>query len=153
VPRVTYAVHLEQASPRSIAAVQQTTNRQRLSADIGRLLDLVWPVIREQGVTFGHNVVIYYKVIDGEFAIEAGVEIGQDFVETDQVRRAATPAGEVATVAYFGEYSQMESGYAALDRWCADNGRRRAGVSWEVYGDWNDDPAKLRTDIYTLLAD
>jgi len=144
---------LEQASPRSIAAVKETTNRQRLSADIGRLLNLVWPVIREQGVKFGHNVVVYYKVIDGEFAIEAGVEIGPEFVETDQVRRAATPAGEVATVAYFGEYSQLESGYAALDQWCAANGRRRAGVSWEVYGDWNDDPAKLRTDIYTLLAE
>jgi hypothetical protein len=24
-------------------------------------------------------------------------------------------------------------------------------VSWEVYGDWEDDPAKLRTDIYFLL--
>jgi effector-binding domain-containing protein len=146
-------VRLEQTRPRLLAAVKETTNQQRLSADIGRLLDLVWPVIREQGVTFGHNVVVYYRVVDGEFAIEAGVEVGPEFVETDQVRRAATPAGEVATVAYFGEYSQMGPGYAALDRWCAGNGRRRAGVSWEVYGDWNDDPAKLRTDIYTLLTE
>lgn len=68
------------------------------------------------------------------------------------MRRTATPAGEVATVAYFGDYAEMASGYAALDEWCAANGRRRAGVSWEVYGDWNDDPAKLRTDIYTLLV-
>jgi effector-binding domain-containing protein len=153
VPQVTYTVQLEQASPRLLAAVRDTTSKQRLSADIRRLLDLVWPVIREQGVTFGHNVVVYYPVTDGEFAIEAGVEVGPEFAETAVVRRAETPAGPVATVAYFGEYSQMAAGYAALDRWCADNGRRRAGVNWEVYGDWNDDPAKLRTDIYTLLAE
>lgn len=145
-------MQLEQASPRVLAAVRATTNRQRLSADIRRLLDLVWPVIRAQGVQFGHNVVVYYREIDGEFEIDAGVEAGPEFVETDEVRRAATPAGEVATVAYFGEYSKMEAGYAALDRWCAENERRRAGVSWEVYGDWNEDPAKLRTDIYTLLT-
>jgi effector-binding domain-containing protein len=149
---VTYTVQLEQVSPRTLAAVRATTSKQRLSADISRLLDLVWPVIRAQGVEFGRNVVVYYPVVDGEFAIEAGVETGPEFVETAEVRRTATPAGEVATVAYFGEYSKMASGYAALDQWCADNGRRRAGVSWEVYGDWTDDPAKLRTDIYTLLA-
>ena len=28
---------------------------------------------------------------------------------------------------------------------------RLARVNWEVYGDWDDDPAKRRTDIYFLL--
>ena len=28
---------------------------------------------------------------------------------------------------------------------------RLAGVSWEVYGDWADDPGQRRTDIYFLL--
>jgi hypothetical protein len=26
-----------------------------------------------------------------------------------------------------------------------------AGVDWEVYGDWNDDEAKLETHVYYLL--
>jgi len=30
-------------------------------------------------------------------------------------------------------------------------GAAQPGVSWEVYGDWDDDPAKVRTDIYFLL--
>jgi hypothetical protein len=25
-------------------------------------------------------------------------------------------------------------------------------VSWEVYGDWDDDPARRRTDLYKLLS-
>jgi hypothetical protein len=24
-------------------------------------------------------------------------------------------------------------------------------VNWEVYGDWDDDPARRRTDVYFLL--
>jgi hypothetical protein len=27
------------------------------------------------------------------------------------------------------------------------------GVDWEIYGHWDDDPAKLRTDVFYLLAD
>jgi hypothetical protein len=32
------------------------------------------------------------------------------------------------------------------------NDRRQAGVNWEVYGDWDNDPAKRRTDVYKLLS-
>lgn len=39
-----------------------------------------------------------------------------------------------------------------LEQWCARNGREPAGVNWEIYGDWEDDPAKRRTDVYFLLS-
>jgi len=68
-----------------------------------------------------------------------------------QVRRTSTPSGDVATTAHYGEYSDMAGAYAALEQWCQDSGRRAAGVNWEVYGDWDDDPAKRRTDVYFLL--
>jgi hypothetical protein len=45
----------------------------------------------------------------------------------------------------------MAPAYAALEQWFRETGRRPAGVSWEVYGDWDDDPAKRRTDVYFLL--
>jgi hypothetical protein len=62
-----------------------------------------------------------------------------------------TPSGEVATTARYSEYSDMASAYAALERWCTEAGRRPARVNWEVYGDWDEDPAKRRTDVYLLL--
>jgi hypothetical protein len=40
---------------------------------------------------------------------------------------------------------------AALERWCAASGRAPAGTRWEVYGDWEEDPAKRQTDVYFLL--
>ncbi len=43
--------------------------------------------------------------------------------------------------------------YSALERWCRDHGRSPAGVTWEVYGDWEEEPAKRRTDVYLLLGD
>ena len=57
----------------------------------------------------------------------------------------------VATVTHWGEYSQMAPAYAAIEQWWTAHGCRPAGVSWEVYGDWADDPGQRRTDIYFLL--
>ena len=147
-----YQVRVEQASPRVLAAVRAVTAPERLSADIIRLLDQVWPLLREQGASTGHNVVIYYPGEGGAFTIDAGVEVFSDFEERGDVRRVATPAGEAAVTAHYGEYSAMGGAYAALDQWCAANGRHPAGVNWEVYGDWDDDPASRRTDVCALLS-
>jgi len=148
---VSYEVRTEWARPRALAAIREATSRARLGADIVRLLDLVWPVLREQGVRTGHNVVVYQGGAGGTFTVDVGVEALTDFEDRGQVRHVSTPSGEVATVTYFGPYSGLAPAYAALDRWCADHGRSPAGASWEVYGDWAEDPAKLRTDIYYLL--
>ena len=148
---MSYEIRTEWARARALAAIREATTRQRLGADIVRLLDLVWPVLREQGVRADHNVVVYQGGADGSLTADVGVEVLTDFEDCGRVRHVSTPSGEVATVAYFGEYSGMTPAYAALDRWCADSGRAPAGVSWEVYGDWAEDPAKLRTDIYYLL--
>ena len=141
----------EQAGPRTLAAVSTVTTPRRLGADITGLLDQVWPLLREQGTRTGHNVVIYRDGEAGALAIDAGVEVFEDFTERGAVRRLTTPAGEVAAVAHYGEYSALSAAYAAVDRWCAENGRETAGMNWEVYGDWDDDPAQRRTDVYKLL--
>jgi effector-binding domain-containing protein len=114
-----------------------------------RLLDGVWPVLREQGVRTGHNVVVY---LDAAMTIEAGVEVFSPFVETADVHAYATPSGAAVTTAHFGEYSDVSAAYAAVEKWFATTTRQRTGLSWEVYGDWSDDPAQRRMDVYFLLA-
>jgi effector-binding domain-containing protein len=147
-----YPVRVERAAPRILAAARAVTTPQRLSADLIGLLDQVWPLLREQGARTGHNVVIYRAGERGQLTIDAGVEVFSRFAERGGVRRVTTPDGEAAATAHYGDYSAMAGAYAALEQWCAANGRRQAGVNWEVYGDWDDDPGKRRTDIYVLLS-
>ena len=48
-------------------------------------------------------------------------------------------------------HSELGRAYGAIERWCAEHQRQPSGVSWEVYGDWAEDPAQRRTDIYLQL--
>jgi effector-binding domain-containing protein len=148
---VSYDVRTEWAGPRPLAAIHAVTTQQRLGADIIRLLDVIWPALRDQGVRTGHNVVIYRSGDGGTLIVDVGVEAFTEFTDRGDVRHASTPSGEMATVAHYGEYSGLAAAYTALDQWCAGQGRRPAGVNWEVYGDWDDDPAKRRTDVFFLL--
>jgi GyrI-like small molecule binding domain len=143
-----YVIRIEEALPRQLAVVHASTTRAELGRTIIRLLDLVWPVLRTQKVKTGHNVVVYKG---GLSRIEAGVEVFGPFEETGEVRASSTPGGAVATTAHWGAYSEMGAAYAALEHWCAEHGRRPSATSWEVYGDWHDDPQQTRTDIYLLL--
>jgi effector-binding domain-containing protein len=149
---VPYEVRTEWAGPRTLAAIRTTTTHPQLGADIVRLLDTVWPLLREQGVSTGHNVVVYHPGAGPTFPVDVGVETFTDFTERGEVRHVPTPSGEVATTAHHGEYSAIAPAYEALEQWCRDNRRWPVGINWEVYGDWADDPADRRTDVYFLLG-
>ena len=148
---MSYQVRTELTVPRTLAAVRAVTTRAQLGTEIIRLLDQVWPVLRGQGARTGHNVVIYHPSGNGELVIDAGVEVPDGFTPRDAVRPVDTPAGETAAVTHYGDYADLAGAYAALEQWCTASGRRPAGTSWEVYGDWEEDPAKRRTDVYFLL--
>ena len=131
-----------------LAVVRRPTSAVALGRDIRSSLDKVWAVLRGQGVATGQNVVVYHG---GLHDVEFGVEVHGPFEETADVKRSNTPNGDAAAITHWGEYSAMKPAYQALERWCDDNECRPTGISWEVYGDWAEDPAKLRTDIYFLL--
>ena len=148
-------VSVEDVAPRRLAVAAATiSSHGEISSTIRRLLDAVWPVLRSQGehLTTGHNVVIYRPSANTGLSLEAGVEISGDFTPTDVVYESATPAGRVARVAHIGPYSQMQTAYAALDEWARAHGEPRAQLSWELYGDWTEDPNALRTDIFYKLS-
>jgi effector-binding domain-containing protein len=146
---VAYEVRVERVEPRRLAAIHATVSRQRLGAEILELFDRVWPIVRRQGVVTGHNVVIYYAGDLETMTVDVGVEAA-GFYASGDVSTIATPGGEVATTAHFGEYSDLVAAHEVLERWSAAN-HRRSGLRWEVYGDWDDDPAKRLTDVYFLL--
>lgn len=85
--------------------------------------------------------------------VQIGVKVPETFQGNDTVFCAATPAGNAVHTTHWGAYSEMAGGYKAIEEWATEAGIQLTGPSWEVYGHWNDDPTKLRTDIYYLVGE
>jgi effector-binding domain-containing protein len=111
---------------------------------LGVLFDQFYAGFKGKG---GLNIALYSRLnAAGEFDIECGVQV-------ESGGNSSTPAGRVATIVHVGPYERMKPAHEEIHRWVREHGHKLAGPSWEVYGHWNEDPAKLRTDIFYLLAE
>jgi effector-binding domain-containing protein len=148
-----YDVRLEQLSSRPLAVVRRRASLQELAKVIPDACGTVWGVVRAQKITgAGRHVALYW---DGVINLEVGVELDAPFAGHGEVVGSATPAGAVATAAHFGPYDRLPEAHQAIRQWCANHGYTLVGPNWEIYGhwtdEWNNDPAKIRTDVFYLV--
>jgi effector-binding domain-containing protein len=145
-------VALVDARPRPLACVRVTTALSRWPGEFRRSLDKVYAAIREGKVEKGgHNVMVHRPRPDGLVDIECGVEVVERFANAGEVACGETPSGAAAAMVHVGPYARLGESHAAIAAWSRQNGRRLTGICWEIYGDWSDDPSKLRTDLFHLL--
>ena len=147
-----YDVVIQTVPEQIIAASRQRTTYAAVSREIGPLLAHPWAFLKERPELqmHGRNVAIYWGA-STEGSIEVGVEVSARFEDQAEVFCSATPAGSVATCLHIGPYDQLNKAHEAVHHWCAAAGRELATPSWELYGHWEEDPAKLRTDVLYLL--
>jgi effector-binding domain-containing protein len=145
-------VSIVKLEPSYMAAVRRRTTFAELPRQIRGYFDIVYAQVRAGQVTKGgHNVALYRNASDNGVDVECGVQVPAKFADIGEVECREIPGGEVATTAHWGPYDRLGEAYDRLIPWIRKNGRTLAGVNWEVYGDWSDDPAKVRTDIHHLL--
>ena len=153
--KMKYKVVVETARSELVAAVRTSVR----IGDVGRAwkpaLDQVWAYLKvRKELRPAHNLFLYHHPERREDAmiVDFGVQVASPFEHQGNVLCVETPAGEVASTVHVGPYDRLAEAHGAIHAWCADNGRKIADASWEMYGDWNNDPAKLETTIRYLLA-
>ena len=149
-----YVVSLQVAAPRTIAAVRARLAISTVPGLYGRYLDQVYAAAKAGAVQLdGQNVFVYHDVPGStEAEVAFGVGIRAPFTTVGNVEPTPLPVGEVATTTHWGSYAKRHAPHDAIIRWCREHGRTRAGPRWEVYGHWTADEAKVRTDVFYLLA-
>ena len=144
-----YQVQVQQVAAQLTAVIRSRAKASELSQVVPRHCGEVWEFMRSsQFPRPGRNLALY---LDCEMNIEVGVEVFQPFTGNAREGCSNTPAGTVATVAHIGPYHRLGDANSAILKWCKEHGHALAGPSWELYGHWDDDPAKLRTDVFYLL--
>jgi effector-binding domain-containing protein len=115
------------------------------------MLDGVWAFLRHNDLrTEGHNIMVYRSNVPN-LEFEVGVQVTRTFEPAGAVVPSNLPHGRAAHTIHIGAYGALGEAHDAIARWCRTNGHAPSGTRWEVYGDWEEDPAKLQTDVYWLL--
>jgi len=148
-----YDITLTNSAATPTAVVRGRVAPKELSKFVPAACGEVWSFIRAAGLLRpGRHVAVY---LDSQGTVEVGAEVSEPFTGNDRVHCSQLPAGPVATTTHFGPYPRLSEAHAALRQWCAAHGHPLAGITWEIYGHWdetwNTDPSKIRTDIFYLL--
>jgi len=154
---MAYAVTVQTAAPRILAAVHRQVTVGEVAKAFAPALDQVWAFLRgHPGLrSDGHNVFLYHHR-SGHPAtgmdVDFGVEVTRKFQPVGPIICVETPAGRAAVAVHRGAYRGMSVAHDAVHRWCRDNGETIGPYSWEIYGDHADDESRLETTIVYLLA-
>lgn len=149
---MNYVVRRQHVAARHLAVVRDRRSWSRLGGQLLPLLDRVYAEVRAGRIAkAGHNVFVYRDATADEVTVEVGVEVASPCSRVDAVTDASTPAGEVVTTVHVGDYARLGRAYEALIAWCDERRVTRAGIWWEVYGDWNEDPSLVETEVFHLL--
>lgn len=148
-------VSVRTVTPMHLAAVRRSVVAGGVGNAWRTALDKVWEFLRTHpGLrTDGHNVFLYHHPACRDLPIDVdfGVEVTRPFESAGEVYATHTPAGMVAVAVHVGAYDRIKETHDAIHAWRESNNRAFAGKSWEIYGDWSNDPAKLETTIMYLL--
>lgn len=149
---MAYEVRVVQLTPSTIACARKRIRWSEIASNVRPLFDAVYAFLRTAPVKpDGHNVCIYHALSETEVEMETGVQVSAEFASGADIHCSATPGGRAATTSHIGPYDQLHRAYKALIDWCDAHDEKRSSHSWELYGDWTDDPTKLRTDVFWLL--
>jgi effector-binding domain-containing protein len=151
---MTHTVQTTAAKPEFIAAVRVRTRIAGIAQTWKPALDQVWAFLKANpALKPGHNLFLYHhgEGREAPMDIDFGVQVPARFEAQGNVRCVETTAGTVAFTRHIGPYDRLRAAHDEIHAWCRENHRPIGAASWETYGDWHEDPAKLETTISYLL--
>jgi effector-binding domain-containing protein len=147
-----YSISEARVEARLAAGVRALVPKSEIGAQFGKYLDQVYALGKTGAVALdSQNIFIYYGGKDGVLTCDFCVGAKAAFTPSGNVRPVETPSGLAATLTHWGDYSGLRAANDAIQEWSRASGKKLSGPAWEVYGHWDPDPAKCRTDVYYLL--
>lgn len=149
-----YTVVESPVAARLVAGVRALVPKGQVGQEFGKYLDQIYAAGRAGLVALdGQNIFIYHGGSDGALTCDFCVGATAPFAAVGDVTPLRTPSGIAATTTHWGDYRGLRAANDAVQQWVRSNKREAAGPSWEVYGHFDPDPAKCRTDVYYLLVE
>jgi len=137
----------------TLAVTGAFTKQSEIPSRIRGMFDIVYAWLRESRIDqTGHNYAIYDQFSEDGMRMRVGFPVAKQFPDTSEVQCVELQGGRAAHVTHRGPYSRLGAAHSTLYEWCVQNSLTMSGESWEVYGDWSDDPSQLSTEIFWQLV-
>jgi len=149
-----YQFDITNLEPVTLAATEAVLPQAEIPLRIPTLLATLHDWLRETGTQpAGLNHAVYDRFGPDGMRMRIGIPVSAPFESGGPVACTMLAGGRVAHTRHLGAYDGLPNAHTQLNEWCAAHALRPSGEAWEVYGDWNPDPARLVTDVYIRLAD
>jgi effector-binding domain-containing protein len=151
------SVRVVEALP--IAAVRRQVTAKTLMAEAMKAP--IWTLTQQRGLKSTGQLVLIYHDRDGEMlinrpggvAVDIGVQVETPFQGDAALQCVMTPAGRVAWARHHGHYELLPTIHGDIRAWCISQGLQIAGINWEHYWHWHEEPERRSTDVFYLLRD
>ena len=142
-----------QVQPVVLAVTQAFVQPAEIPDRIIAMFDLVYQWLAGAPVDqTGPNYAVYDRFKNNGMRMRVGFPVSETFAGDERIQCLELAGGQAAHMLYRGPYNGLPQAHARLNQWCEAQSLQRAGSAWEVYGDWQEDQAKLLTDIYIRLG-
>ena len=149
---MSYEFNIVEVQPVTLAVCETFIKQADIPTRIIKMFDIVYAWLRESSAKqVGHNYAIYDQFGADGMRMRVGFPVSEPFDDGSLVRCLELGLVTAAHTKHIGPYSGLHTAYSELNKWCIRESLNRDGFSWEEYGDWDDDPSKLMTDIYIKL--
>jgi effector-binding domain-containing protein len=151
---VNYVFDIVRIEPETLAIIEETIRWDQMSETISKLFNSIYSWLPGAPVEqAGHNHILYNQHGADEVRIRVGFPVSSTFPNRGNVHCMLLENGHAAHTTHTGEYSGLPKALQELNGWCAMQALTLTGDNWEVYGDWNEDPLKLTTDVYQRIEE
>jgi effector-binding domain-containing protein len=142
-----------------LAAVRRQLTAENLAREVVKAP--IWSLVESRGLkSLGQTVLIYHdhdhemlRFQPGGVAVDVGIVLSEPFEGDRALQCVWTPAGRVAWTRHYGHYELLPTIHGDIIAWCAAEGHQIAGINWEHFGTWYEEPERRVTDVYYLLRD
>ena len=146
-------VALETVTPQLLAAVRANVEIKDIPRAWEPAIYAVKTFLAERPeLAPARQVFLYHHPGRGQPAmdIDFGIEVSQSFADAGSVKCVSTPGGLAATSTHLGPLNGLPQTHMGIHQWCAANGHKFGGYSWETY-EWGDGPEPIRTIVRYAL--
>ncbi|WP_297085528.1 SRPBCC family protein [uncultured Draconibacterium sp.] len=129
-----YVVLLQETQAINYAGIRETVPFIEISLKMGEMYGEISGFLASKQLEMtGMPFAMYHLMNEEDIDLECGIPIAEVVEGNNKVMTASLPALTCATVDYYGDYTNLQDGHAAIQKWMEAHGFALSGAPLEFY--------------------